>query len=181
MRVIDLNADVGEWEGDSPARAIDRALVPLVTSVNIACGAHAGNESVMAETVALARDHGVAVGAHPSFEDREHFGRREMMLAPADVTALVRRQVETLMVIASGEGVTVRHVKPHGALYNMAARDETLAAAIAAAVVAVDPRLTLVGLAGSSLMSAGRLAGLHTIAEAFADRGYADDGSLLPR
>lgn len=181
MRVIDLNADVGEWEGESPARAVDRALIPLVTSVNIACGAHAGNESVMAETVALARDHRVAVGAHPGFDDREHFGRREMSIAPADATALVRRQVERLIAIAVREGATVRHVKPHGALYNMAAKNAALADAIAAAVAAIDPRLRLVGLAGSEMIAAGQRVGLRTVAEAFADRGYAEDGSLLPR
>lgn len=181
MPVIDLNSDVGEWEGESPARAIDRDLIPLVTSVNVACGAHAGNESVMALTIGLARDHGVAVGAHPGFEDRDHFGRREMAVTPPHAAALVRAQVDRLVAIATAQGVTLRHVKPHGALYNMAARDAAVADAIAQAVAAIDPCLQLVGLAGSELIAAGRRAGLRTLSEAFADRGYAGDGSLLPR
>jgi 5-oxoprolinase (ATP-hydrolysing) subunit A len=181
MAHVDLNADVGEWEGESPAAAIDAALIPLVTSVNIACGAHAGSESVMVATVALAHRHGVAVGAHPSFDDREHFGRREVAVTPAQLDALIRDQVGSLSGIAAAEGVTLHHVKPHGALYNVAARNAELADAIASAVKAINPQLILVGLAGSQLIAAGARAGLKTASEAFADRGYRADGSLLSR
>jgi UPF0271 protein len=181
MRAIDLNADVGEWEQEGPASAIDAALIPQVTSVNVACGVHAGNESVMAATVTLARAHGAAIGAHPSLDDREHFGRREFAVTPGHVSTLVREQVAALIAIAAREGAVVRHVKPHGALYNMAARDATLAAAVAEAVAAIDRRLVLVGLAGSRLIEAGRKIRLTTASEGFADRGYDANGALLPR
>ena len=167
---IDLNADVGEGGGD------DAALIPLVTSVNIACGGHAGDLAMMRATVDLAQAHGVAVGAHPGFEDRAHFGRRELPLSPAAITALVQRQVEALAALAS-----LSHVKPHGALYNLAARDRTVADAIAAAVAAVDARLALVGLAGSQLLAAARAWNLRPVSEAFADRRYLADGTLQRR
>jgi UPF0271 protein len=174
-RSIDLNADVGEGCGQ------DAALIPLISSANIAFGFHAGDVDSMREAVVLARAHGVAIGAHPSFPDREHFGRREMVLTPADLHECIAGQVQTLAAMAASEGTTLRHVKPHGALYNLAARDEDLAEAVARAVLSVDPALLLFGLAGSLLLTAGARAGLRCISEVFADRAYLPDGSLLPR
>jgi UPF0271 protein len=153
----------------------------LISAANIACGAHAGNEASMAITVELAATHGVAVGAHPSLNDREHFGRREMAVSPAEVAALVSRQLETLGHVAARQQTRLHHVKPHGALYNMAARDRSLADAVASAVATFDASLVLYGLAGSELIAAGRRAGLRTASEVFADRGYLADGSLAAR
>jgi len=167
---LDLNCDLGEGASH------DAELMALITSANIACGAHAGDAASMRATVALARRHGVAVGAHPGFADRENFGRRELALSPADVRALVVEQIEALRVLGP-----VRHVKPHGALYNLAARDAALADAVADAVRAVDPALILFGLAGSELLRAGRARGLGVASEVFADRAYQCDGSLTPR
>lgn len=172
---IDLNCDLGEGAGQ------DEFLMPLITSANIACGAHAGDEAVMRATVRLARKHGAAVGAHPGFADREQFGRRERTLPPEEIVALVRGQLEALRDIAKSEGVAVTHVKPHGALYNLAARDAGVADAIAEAVVGVDASLWLYGLAGGELLAAGRVRGLRVAAEVFADRTYMADGSLTPR
>jgi UPF0271 protein len=177
--VVDLNADVGEWdEGPSPAEV---ALMGVISSASVACGVHAGHEVAMAATVELASRHSVAVGAHPSLDDREHFGRRELAASPAEVFTLVATQVAVLARIAAGHDVRLRHVKPHGALYNMAARDRRIADAVAAAVVAFDPELVLFGLAGSELIAAGTRAGLRTASDVFADRGYRADGSLVPR
>ena len=172
---IDLNADVGEGCGQ------DAALFPLISSANIACGYHAGDLYSMREALALARDHGVAAGAHPSFPDREHFGRREMHLSAEALHECIAAQLASLAEIAARERVRVLHVKPHGALYNMAARSEDLAEAVARAVAGVDPELALFGLAGSRLLAAGARLGLRTVSEAFADRGYRSDGTLLPR
>jgi UPF0271 protein len=172
---IDLNCDLGEGAGN------DEALMPLITSANIACGAHAGDEQTMRATVRLAIRHGVAIGAHPGFADHEHFGRRELALAPAEIVTLVRGQVETLRKIAREEGAVVGHVKPHGALYNVSAREPAVAAAIAEAVASVDAGLALFGLAGSVSLAAGRARGLRVVAEVFADRTYQADGSLTPR
>jgi 5-oxoprolinase (ATP-hydrolysing) subunit A len=135
----------------------------------------------MRETVILARDHGVAVGAHPSFPDREHFGRREMQLPPAEIAELVIRQIEVLASIASDEGICLQHVKPHGALYNIAVRDRRVADAIARGIAAVDRSLVLLGLPQSELVAAAHAAGLRTAGEAFADRAYRADGTLVPR
>ena len=164
---------------DEPRADID--LMPLITSANVACGVHAGDNASMAETVALAVRYGVAVGAHPSLDDRAHFGRREMKISPTAVEALVRLQVTSLAEIALHQGVRLSHVKPHGALYNMAARDRHLADAISAGVAAVSTDLIIFGLAGSALIDAGTQAGLRTASEVFADRGYMADGSLAPR
>ena len=172
---VDLNADVGEGMGD------DAALLDIVTSANIACGLHAGDARTMADTVALCLRRGVAIGAHPSFNDREGFGRRDMNIAPEAARALVLRQIEAVATIAAAAGARLKHVKPHGALYNMAARDPALAGAIAEAVREFDSNLLLVGLAGSALMSAGESAGLRVASEAFADRAYRKDGTLVPR
>lgn len=167
---IDLNCDLGEGAGH------DAELMPLITSANIACGSHAGDAATMRATVALARRHGVAIGAHPGYEDREYFGRREMVLARGDVQALVERQVRLLR-----EMTAVVHVKPHGALYNLAARDAAVAREVAAAVRAVDAGLVLVALRGCELVRAGRACGLRVAEEVFADRTYRADGSLSPR
>ena len=175
MHSIDLNADVGEGCGQ------DAALMPLISSANIACGYHAGDAGSMREAVALAREHGVAVGAHPSFPDRENFGRRDMHLAPSELHECIAEQVKSLAAIAASEGTRLRHVKPHGALYNIAARDREVAETIARAVHDVDPTLMLFGLAGSLLIDAAARLGLRGVSEVFADRAYRSDGSLQPR
>lgn len=177
---IDLNADVGEsfgrWTlGD------DGEVVKYVTSVNVACGYHAGDPGVMRRTVRLARDGGVAVGAHPSLPDLAGFGRRAMALSPHEVEDLVLYQVGALAGMAAAEGVRLQHVKPHGALYNMASADRSVADAIVRAVSAFDPSLILFAPPGSELARAGESAGLRVAAEGFADRAYEPDGSLTPR
>jgi len=177
---VDLNCDLGELPGDA-ARALDRRMMEVVTSINVACGAHAGDAETMRATVRAARDAGVGIGAHPGFADREGFGRRELDLPLAEIDALIRVQVEALQAIAAAEGVAVRHVKAHGALYNMAARDRTLADAVARAVAACDPGLAFLGLPGSPLVDAGRDAGLTVVPEVFADRAYQANGALVPR
>ncbi len=177
---VDLNADVGESFGPY-SHGDDAGLMPFVSSANIACGFHAGDPAIMRETVRLALRHGVAIGAHPGFQDLAGFGRREMHLPPAEVESLVAYQVGALAALAAAEGSRLGHVKPHGALYNMAARDEALAWAIARAVASIDASLVLFGLSGSCLITAGRRAGLRVASEAFPDRGYRSDGSLAPR
>ena len=177
---VDLNADAGESFG-SYVLGQDASLIPLVTSVSVACGFHAGDPGVMRDTVRLAREHGVAVGAHPGFPDLMGFGRREMRLSAQEVEDLVVYQIGALAGVAAAQGVALQHVKPHGALYNMAASDPDLAAAVARAVAAVDATLLLVGLSGSALVDAGRRAGLRTASEVFADRSYEPDGTLTPR
>jgi UPF0271 protein len=177
---IDINSDVGESFGAYQIGA-DADLVPFVTSVNVACGYHAGDPGVMRATVRLARAAGAAVGAHPGFPDLAGFGRRELRATPREDEDMVVYQIGALAAMARAEGVALAHVKAHGALYNMAARDRTLADAIAAAVRAVDPSLILFGLPGSELLRAGEAAGLAVAAEGFADRAYAPDGSLAPR
>lgn len=172
---IDLNADLGEG---SPH---DEALLQLVSSANIACGFHAGDASTMRQSVRWALQYGVAIGAHPSFPDRENFGRSAMNLPANTVYAQILYQVGALAAIAKAEGGALHHVKPHGMLYNQAAREPALAEAIAHAVRAQDSNLVLVGLAGSELIRAGKAAGLATREEVFADRGYQADGSLVPR
>jgi UPF0271 protein len=176
VRQLDLNADVGE--GDPKT---DEALLQLVTSANVACGVHAGDPHTMRATVALAVRHGVAVGAHPGFDDREGFGRRPVQLTPAELADLVLNQLEVLDAIARAEGTALHHVKPHGALYNQAAGDRALAEGIIDAVRLFDPSLRLVGRAGSAMETAARLLDHPFSPEAFADRRYRPDGSLLPR
>jgi len=172
---IDLNADVGELAGQ------DAELMTCITSANVACGAHAGDEAVMADTVRLAKAHGVAVGAHPGFPDREGFGRRDLRMPPDAVAAFVAEQVQALAAIASQHGVRLQHVKPHGALFNIAVEDRSMADAIARAIASIDTALILFGLPGSHLIAAGAAAGLPTAREVFADRAYRADGTLLPR
>jgi UPF0271 protein len=177
---IDLNADVGESFG-AYKLGHDEAQIPLITSANVACGFHAGDPTVMRATVALAREHRVAVGAHPGFPDLVGFGRRELNASPRDVEDAVAYQIGALAGIAAAEGARLQHVKAHGALYNMAVRNRSLADAIARATAAVDRSLILLGLPGSELIEAGRHAGLRTASEGFADRAYQRDGTLVPR
>ncbi|KQV60574.1 hypothetical protein ASC95_03770 [Pelomonas sp. Root1217] len=172
---VDLNADLGEGAPD------DAELLALVSSANIACGWHAGDARLMQTTVVAALERGVAIGAHPSYPDRENFGRSEMQLAPADVKADLIYQIGALDALVRAAGGRLHHVKPHGALYNQAARDPELASAIAAAVFDVNPALAVYGLAGGELLKAAERAGLRAVAEVFADRGYRADGSLVPR
>ncbi|MFS2223528.1 5-oxoprolinase subunit PxpA [Pantoea sp. B65] len=172
---VDLNADLGEGGGS------DRQLLQLVTSANIACGFHAGDAQTMLQSVRWALEFGVAIGAHPAFPDRENFGRSAMQLPPETVYAQVIYQIGALKALTESEGGILRHVKPHGMLYNQAARDPQLADAIARAVKAVDPALILVGLANSESIRAAEHLGLTTRQEVFADRGYQADGSLVPR
>jgi UPF0271 protein len=177
---IDLNADVGESFGPWPMGA-DAELIPLVSSVNVACGAHAGDPATILRTAALAHAHGVALGAHPGYPDLAGFGRRDLAIAAADLRASLIVQVGAVQAAARVAGAIVRHVKPHGALYNRAARDPDLAATIAAAIRDLDPGLVLVGMAGSASIAAGRSAGLVVAEEAFADRRYEADGTLRSR
>ncbi|WP_432701040.1 5-oxoprolinase subunit PxpA [Kluyvera cryocrescens] len=173
--MIDLNADVGEGCNS------DVELLTLVSSANIACGFHAGDALMMLACVRESLKNGVAVGAHPSFPDRDNFGRTAMQLPPETVYAQTLYQVGALAAIVQAEGGLLRHVKPHGMLYNQAATDSVLADAIARAVLAVNPALILVGLAGSELIRAGERLGLPTRQEVFADRGYQASGQLVPR
>ncbi|WP_409343273.1 LamB/YcsF family protein [Paenibacillus sp. MBLB4367] len=177
---IDMNGDMGESYG-AYEMGNDAALLAVVSSANIACGFHAGDPSTMRRTVAEALGRGVAVGAHPGLPDLVGFGRREMAVSPEDAYALTVYQIGALNAFVSAEGVRLAHVKPHGALYNMAAKDAALAEAIAEAVYRVDPSLILFGLAGSELIRAGTKLGLRTASEVFADRTYQADGSLTPR
>lgn len=172
---VDLNCDVGEGAGH------DAELMPLITSANIACGIHAGDVDTMRDAVNLAQLHGVAIGAHPSLNDRENFGRQEMRISPREVHLYVLTQIKLLQIIAQQCGAKLAHVKPHGALYNMAARDVMLADAIANAVYEVDPSLVLFGLAGSCSIESGRARGLQVASEVFADRTYQRNGTLTPR
>jgi UPF0271 protein len=177
---VDLNADVGESLGPWPMGE-DEALIPLVTSVNIACGAHAGDPLTMRHTVRTAIAAGVALGAHPGYPDLPGFGRRDLAMAPDELEASVLYQVAALAGVARAEGGTVRHVKPHGAMYSMAARDLAVARPIARAIAGLDPGLRLVGPPGSALEAAGREAGLTVTTEGFVDRAYEADGSLRSR
>ncbi len=177
---MDLNSDLGESFG-AWRMGQDEALMAAISSANVACGFHAGDPGVMRETVRLARAHGVAVGAHPGFRDLEGFGRRELRCSPQEVEDMVVYQVGALAAVASAQGVRLQHVKAHGALYNMACRDEALADAIARATALVDTGLVLFGLPGSALLAAGTRHGLAIAAEVFADRAYNKDGSLVSR
>ena len=175
MARIDFNCDLGEGCGD------DAAVVPWISSASIACGAHAGNDATMRATLRLCRDHGVAAGAHPGHDDRAHFGRRELALSADELRALLETQLRRISAIAEAEGVRLAHVKPHGALYNLAARDREVADIIAAVVRAFDPSLVLYGLSASEATAAAEAAGLRVAHEAFAERAYDADGRLAPR
>ena len=178
--VINLNADLGESFG-AWRMGRDEELLAHIDSANVACGFHAGDPTVMRRTVALAREHGVSLGAHPSFPDLQGFGRRRMDVPGPELEALLVYQVGALQALARAERMEVTHVKPHGALNNMACEDPRLAAVVARAVRAADPQLVLLAPALSALVAAGREAGLRVAEEVFADRAYADDGTLLPR
>jgi UPF0271 protein len=171
---IDLNADLGEGMDDA-------AILPLLTSANVACAQHAGSPQLMDRTVQLALENGVCIGAHPGYADRENFGRTNQSLPEDELKALVLYQLGALDAIARARGAKLVHVKAHGALYNQAAKDARLAKAFAEAVAAYDRSLVLVGLAGGAQLEAARAAGLKAAGEAFADRLYADDGTLVPR
>jgi len=181
MARIDLNCDMGESHG-AFVMGHDRDVLPFVTSINVACGFHGGDPTVMRQTVTLAAMHGVAVGAHPGLPDLLGFGRREMAVTAQEVYDMVTYQVGALEAIASAaSGIPLQHVKPHGALYNMAAVRDDLADAIARAIRDVDHTLILMGLSGSALVRAARAQGLTAASEVFADRGYMADGTLVSR
>jgi 5-oxoprolinase (ATP-hydrolysing) subunit A len=176
----DLNLDAGE-DPVALSNGSEARLYALVTRVNIACGGHAGDESSMRQAVRLAREAGAVIGAHPSYPDREHFGRRTLSMAPEAVTRFVAEQVGLLKAICESEGGALIHVKPHGALYNACAGDEPLATAIAEGVRQIDSGLVLVGLAGSKCLGVWKRLGFAVLGEGFADRGYRADGTLVPR
>ena len=159
----------------------DEAIMPFISSANIACGFHAGDDVTMNNTVLMAKKYGVAVGAHPSFFDRENFGRTEMKLSPEEIYELVQKQIKILKSVATKHDVLLQHVKPHGALYNMSAKDPGVAQAIARAIKDYDANLILFGLSGSGSIKAAMDIGLKTQSEVFADRTYQDDGNLTPR
>lgn len=173
--IVDLNADLGEGVGH------DDELLALVTSANIACGFHAGDAETMRRSIEAARERKLAVGAHPSLFDRENFGRKELPVKFEDVLDAVAYQLGIFQAIAEAAGVRANHVKPHGALYNMAARDEKLADAVARAIAKVDAKLILFAPQRSALARAGEKNGLQIACEVFADRNYLNDGSLVPR
>jgi len=175
MRLIDLNADLGEGGSE------DEALLALVSSANIACGGHAGDETTMRRAIELAMASGVAIGAHPSYEDRDHFGRRALVLPLDRITDLVRHQVEKLAAIAADMGAELHHVKAHGSLYNQADRDAPLADAVVRGITAISSDLMLYAPPAGALAAAGRAAGLTICAEGFADRRYLENGALMPR
>ncbi|WP_366923040.1 LamB/YcsF family protein [Metallumcola ferriviriculae] len=180
MNRVDLNSDIGESFGNYKI-GNDEVVLRYVTSVNIACGFHAGDPQVMEFTVKKALENNVAVGAHPGFPDLMGFGRRNMVISPEEAKAYIIYQVGALNGFVRAYGGKLQHVKPHGALYNMAARDYTLARAIAEGVYLVDCELILMGLSGSQLIKAGQEVGLQTASEVFADRAYTAEGTLVPR
>jgi len=177
---IDLNSDVGESFG-AYRIGHDEGLMKTITSANVAAGFHAGDPSVLRATIRVARSRGVAVGAHPGFPDLVGFGRRELNVTPAETEDFVLYQIAAVAGVAAAEGVALQHVKPHGALFNMAVKDAELAGAIARAVAAFDRNLILFGLPGSEILNAGKAAGLRVAAEVFADRAYERDGTLVSR
>lgn len=172
---IDINCDMGEG---MPA---DDFIMPYITSANIACGFHAGGETVMRKTIELAERYKVKIGAHPSFHDRANFGRTEMNLPHDEIYALVLQQLVKIDLLVKDKGIELHHVKPHGALYNMAAKNYEIATCIVQAMKDYNEKLVLYGLSGSELIKAGNAHGIQTASEVFADRSYEDDGSLTPR
>ena len=180
MPSIDLNCDLGESFG-AYTIGMDAEILPYITSANIACGFHAGDPSVMQKSVLLCKKYGVQVGAHPGLPDLQGFGRRKMAISPAEAEADVIYQIGALKAFCDAAGVPLHHVKPHGALYNMAAKDPELAAAICRAVKAAAPEAMLLALSGSEMIKAAQALGLRVCSEVFADRGYQPDGTLVPR
>jgi UPF0271 protein len=173
--VVDLNSDLGEGAG------YDNELLELVTSANITCGFHVGDPASILRSIRDAKEHNTAVGAHPSFADRENFGRTELALEPAEIFSQVTYQLGAFGALASAAGTRMNHVKPHGALYNMAARDKQIADAIVSAMLVVDPYLILFAPANSALQAAGKAEQFRVVSEVFADRNYLANGSLVPR
>ena len=180
MKKVDLNCDLGESFGNYTC-GMDASVIPHISSANVACGFHAGDPLVMQKTVALAAKYGTAVGAHPGFPDLVGFGRRNMAVSPAELKAMMIYQIGALKAFCRSQGVTLQHVKPHGAMYNMAAQDRKLADAICEAIAEVDDSLILLGLSGSEMLKAAKDKGLRCASEVFADRAYEPDGSLTPR
>ena len=180
MNKVDLNCDLGESFGNYTC-GLDAEVITRISSANVACGFHASDPLVMARTVALAKKSGVAVGAHPGYPDLVGFGRRNLAVSCAELKAMVQYQIGALAVFCKAQGLVLQHVKPHGAMYNMAAKDRKLALAICEAVAEVDDRLILLGLSGSQLLEAAGEVGLPWASEVFADRQYEDDGFLTPR
>lgn len=180
MYYVDLNSDLGESFGNYKL-GMDEEILQFVSSANVACGWHAGDAMVMEQTVALAKKFGTAIGAHPGFPDLMGFGRRNMAVTPEEAKAYVKYQLGALMAFAAGHGVKIQHVKPHGALYNMAAVDEKLARAMCEAVYEVDKNIVFMGLACSKMITAAEEVGLNAASEVFADRAYNDDGTLVSR
>lgn len=180
MYKIDLNSDLGEGYGSYKA-GLDDQIIPLITSANIACGFHAGDPQIMEKTVALCKQHGVRAGAHPGYPDLVGFGRRNLAASPAEVKAMMTYQIGALAAFCKAQGVELAHVKPHGAMYNMAAKDYALAVAICDAVREFDPALPLLALSGSQMQKAAEATGTRFASEVFADRAYEDDGTLVAR
>lgn len=180
MKRVDLNCDLGESFGAYKI-GLDGEVIPYISSANIACGFHASDPVVMAHTVAMAKEHGCSVGAHPGFPDLMGFGRRQMQITPEEAKDYIIYQVGALAAFCRSQGIRLHHVKPHGALYNMAAVDDSLARAICEGIYAVDPELVLLGLAGSELLKAAEDIGLRYASEVFADRAYNEDGTLVSR
>lgn len=180
MYKVDLNSDLGESFG-SYTIGMDDQIIEHVSSVNIACGWHGGDPMVMEKTVAAAKNYGTAIGAHPGFNDLVGFGRRNMAVSPEEAKAYTKYQIGALMAFATSHGVRLQHVKPHGALYNMAAVDYKLARAISEAIYEVDKDLIFLALANSQMATAAKDVGLKVANEVFADRGYMEDGTLVPR
>lgn len=177
---VDLNSDLAESFG-AYRIGMDEEVIPCITSANLACGFHASDPVVMERSVRLCRENGVAVGAHPGFPDLQGFGRRNMNIPPEEIKAMVQYQIGALSAFCKAEGIRMQHVKPHGALYNMAAKDRGMAEAVCRAVAAVDPTMYVMAQAGSRMEAAARDLGLRVIREVFADRAYEEDGTLVAR
>lgn len=180
MKKVDLNSDLGESFGNYKI-GMDNEILPLITSANVACGFHASDPVVMCKTVKMAKESGVAVGAHPGYPDLVGFGRRNMNIATDDVTAMVIYQIGALKAFCAANGITMQHVKPHGAMYNMAEKDDKLAEAICRGIKEADDTLILLGPGSGKMVQAAKKIGLKTAGEVFADRAYMEDGSLVPR
>lgn len=180
MIKVDLNCDLGESFGIYKC-GMDEEVIPLISSANIACGFHASDPLVMSDTVAMAKKSGVSIGAHTGFPDLQGFGRRNMLLSPKEVKAIVQYQIGALNAFCEAQGAELVHVKPHGALYNMAGKDKSIAMAICEGIYEINPRLILLGLSGSEMLNAAKETGIRAAKEVFADRAYEEDGSLVAR
>ncbi len=180
MFKVDLNSDLGESFG-AYTMGLDAQVMQYVTSANVACGWHAGDPMIMESTVAAAKKSGTAVGAHPGYPDLMGFGRRNMVVSPEEAKAYIQYQIGALMAFTQAHGLKLQHVKPHGALYNMAAKDYTLARALAEGIAAVDKNIIMLALANSQMVQAAQDVGLRVASEVFADRAYLEDGNLVPR